>query len=61
MNTNKLDNIKDLESNFLPYLAIKKKLVYHLHKGFHFTVNNQKDLIDIKKKIKKDKNFLSKL
>ena len=57
----KLDNVKDLESNFLPYLAIKKKLVYHLHKGFHFTVNNQKDLIDIKKKIKKNKNFLSKL
>jgi NDP-sugar pyrophosphorylase family protein len=57
----KFDNTKDLESNFLPYLAIKKKLIYHLHKGFHFTVNNQKDLIDIKKKVKKDKNFLSKL
>ena len=57
----KLKKTDDLESNFLPYLAVKKKLVYYLHKGFHFTVNNQKDLIDIKKKIGKNKNFLNKL
>ena len=57
----KSNKFKDLESEFLPYLANKKKLLYHLHNGFHFTVNSQKDLIDIKKKIKKNKIFFDNL
>ncbi len=51
----------DLESSFLPQLATRKKIKYYLHDGFHFTVNSQKDLLNIKKNINKNKNFLSKL
>ena len=51
----------DLESSFLPQLATRKKIKYYLHDGFHFTVNSQKDLLDIKKKINTNKNFLSNL
>ena len=39
----------------------KLQLVSYSHKKFHFTVNTQKDLIDIKKMYKKNKNFFKNL
>ena len=54
-----IKTISDLEADFLPKLCKFNKLACYIHKGFHFTVNSQKDLIQIKKKYKKNKNFFS--
>jgi glucose-1-phosphate cytidylyltransferase len=51
----------DLESELLVKLSREKSLGCYMHKGFHFTVNNQKDLIKIKKLYKRDKNLFKKL
>jgi len=51
----------DLETDLLPKLCKKLQLVSHMHKKFHFTVNTQKDLFDIKKIYKKNKNFFKNL
>ena len=51
----------DLETQFLPKLSKKLQLASHMHKDFHFTVNTQKDLLDIKKLFKKNKNFFKNL
>jgi glucose-1-phosphate cytidylyltransferase len=50
----------DLESGLLNNLIKKKYLGYYMHNGFHFTVNNQKDLINIKKLYKKNKILFNK-
>ena len=39
----------DLETHLLPKLSRKLKLASYMHNKFHFTVNTQKDLIDIDK------------
>lgn len=51
----------DLETDFLPKLCKKLQLASHMHKKFHFTVNTQKDLFDIKKIYKKNKNIFKDL
>ena len=51
----------DLEDGLLVKLSIKKSLGYYMHKGFHFTVNSQKDLISIRNLYKRDKNLFKKL
>ena len=51
----------DLETQFLPKLSKKLQLASYMHKEFHFTVNTQKDLLDIKKLFKKNKNFFKNL
>ncbi len=51
----------DLEKNFLPKLSKFKKLACYMHKGYHFTVNSQKDLVEAKQIYKKDKDFFKKL
>ena len=51
----------DLETEFLPKLSKKKQLGSYMHKKFHFTVNTQKDLSDIKRLYKKNKNFFKNL
>ena len=51
----------DLETSFLPKLSKKLELVSYMHKKFHFTVNTQKDLFDVKKMYKKNKNFFENL
>ena len=57
----KLNKKSDLETHFLPKLCKKLQLVSFMHDKFHFTVNTQKDLIDIKKMYKKNKNFFKNL
>mgnify|MGYP006109711273 CR=1 FL=1 len=51
----------DLETHFLPKLSKMNKLGCHIHKGYHFTVNSQKDLIHIKQLYKKNKSFFKDL
>jgi NDP-sugar pyrophosphorylase family protein len=51
----------DLETGLLVKLSREKTLGCCMHKGFHFTVNNQKDLITIKTLYKRDKNLFKKL
>jgi len=51
----------DLETGLLVKLSKEKTLGCCMHKGFHFTVNNQKDLITIKTLYKRDKNLFKKL
>lgn len=55
------DKKDDLETDFLPKLCKKLQLASYMHNKFHFTVNTQKDLSDIKKKYKKNKNFFKNL
>ena len=57
-NLNKRD---DLETSFLPKLSKNFQLASHMHSKFHFTVNTQKDLNEIKNKYKKDRNFFKDL
>ena len=57
----KINSSNDLESNFLPKLSKMNKLACHIHNGYHFTVNNQKDLIEVKQLYKKNKNFFKNL
>jgi len=57
----KLKNNKDFETDFLPKLSKKKELACHIHKGYHFTVNTQKDLANVKKIYKNNKDFFKKL
>ena len=56
-----LNKKDDLETEFLPKLSKKLQLASYMHKKFHFTVNTQKDLFDIKKLYKKNKNFFKNL
>ena len=42
-----------LETHFLPKLSRSRKIALHMHKGYHFTVNTQKDLYEVKKIYKK--------
>ena len=58
---NKINSNNDLESDFLPELSKMNKLACHIHNGYHFTVNNQKDLIEVKQLYKKNKNFFKNL
>jgi NDP-sugar pyrophosphorylase family protein len=51
----------DLEDGLLVKLSKKGSLGCYIHKGFHFTVNNQKDLITIKNLYKKNKNLFKNL
>tara|TARA_B100000787_G_C16194763_1_gene299946 strand:+ start:553 stop:1335 length:783 start_codon:yes stop_codon:yes gene_type:complete len=51
----------DLESKLLPKLSKMNKLACHMHFGYHFTVNSQKDLIEVKQLYKKNKNFFKNL
>ena len=51
----------DLETDFLPKLSKNLQLATYMHKKFHFTVNTQKDLFDMKKMYKKNKNFFKNL
>ena len=51
----------DLEDNILPNLSKIKKLACYIHKGYHFTVNSQKDLLEAKMMYKKNKNFFENL
>lgn len=39
----------ELEDNILPYYAKNNKLISVLHKGYHFTINNNKDLEELRK------------
>ena len=55
------DNKSDLETDFLPMLSKKLQLSSYNHTKVHFTVNTQKDLIDIKKKFLNNKNYFKKL
>ena len=57
----KYKNNFDLESDLLVKLSKEKSLGCYMHRGFHFTVNNQKDLINIKKLYKRDKSLFKKL
>ena len=57
-NLNKRD---DLETSFLPKLSKNFQLASHMHSKFHFTVNTQKDLNEIKNKYKKARNFFKDL
>ena len=52
---------EDLETSFLPKLSKMKKLGCYIHNGYHFTVNSQKDLIEVKQIYKKNKNFFKNL
>ena len=46
----------ELESNLIP-LLVKKNLLYsHEHKGYFYSINDKKELIFAKKKLKKLKN-----
>ncbi len=47
----------DLETNLLPKLSKMNKLACHIHSGYHFTVNNQKDLKEAKQLYEKNKKF----
>ena len=57
----KIGPSKDLESDFLPKLSELNKLGCYIHSGYHFTVNSQKDLIEVKQLYKKNKNFFKNL
>ena len=57
----KINSSSDLEANFLPKLSKMNKLACHIHNGYHFTVNSQKDLIEVKQLYKKNKNFFKNL
>jgi len=57
----RLNKKKDFETDFLPKLAKNKKLVCYMHKGYHFTVNTQKDLVNVKKMYRNNKNLFKKL
>ena len=57
----KLKKNADLETDFLPKLSRSKKIALHMHKGYHFTVNTQKDLAEVKKIYKNNKYFFLKL
>ena len=52
---------EDLETSLLPKLSKMNKLGCYIHKGYHFTVNSQKDLIEVKQIYKKNKNFFKNL
>ena len=56
-----LNNKDDLETDFLPKLSKNLQLAAYMHKKFHFTVNTQKDLFNMKKMYKKNKNFFKNL
>jgi len=60
-NNKKHKNNYDLEFDLLVKLSKEKSLGCYMHKGFHFTVNNQKDLINVKKLYKSDKNLFKRL
>ena len=51
----------DLEKDFLPKLSEKHRLACHMHHGYHFTVNSQKDLMEAKQMYKKNKFFFKNL
>ena len=57
----KFKKYEDLETHFLPKLSRSRKIALHMHKGYHFTVNTQKDLAEVKKIYKNNKYFFSKL
>ncbi len=57
----KLKKKEDFETTFLPKLSKKRKLACYMHKGYHFTVNTQKDLANVKNMYKNNKNFFKKL
>jgi len=57
----KINSNNDLESTFLPKQSKMNKLACHIHNGYHFTVNSQKDLIEVKQLYKKNKNFFKNL
>ena len=42
----------ELENNFLPNLAKKKLLIAYEHKGYFYSINDKKELIFAKKKLK---------
>ena len=42
----------ELEDEFLPKLCQKKMIKNFIHKGYFYSIDNKKDLIDAKKKIK---------
>jgi NDP-sugar pyrophosphorylase family protein len=54
---NKFNTTKDLETFLLPKLAKNKNLISFLHNKKHYTVNNEKDLIYLKKQVKNKKIF----
>ena len=43
----------ELEHNFLPILTKRKLLVSYEHKGYFYSINDKKELIVAKKKLKK--------
>ena len=43
----------ELENNFLPILAKRKLLLSNEHKGYFYSINDKKELIIAKKKLKK--------
>ncbi len=43
----------ELENNFLPILAKRKLLLSYEHKGYFYSINDKKELIIAKKKLKK--------
>ena len=57
----KINTKNDLETNFLPKLSKANKLACHIHSGYHFTVNSQKDLMEAKQIYKKNRNFFKNL
>ncbi len=50
-----------LETEFLPKLSKKLQLASYMHRKFHLTINTQKDLFDIKRLFKNNKNFFKNL
>jgi hypothetical protein len=54
---NNFNTSKDLETFLLPKLAKNKNLISFLHNKKHYTVNNEKDLIYLKKQVKNKKIF----
>ena len=57
----KYNSKKDLETSFLPKLCKVKRLAIHIHTGYHFTVNSQKDLLKAKHLYKKNIKFFKNL
>ena len=53
----KINHGEDLETSLLPKLSKSKKLACHIHTGYHFTVNSQKDLLEARQLYKKNKKF----
>ena len=52
-------NNYELEDKILSIYIKKKNLIAYNHRGFHFTVNSNKDLANIKKIYKKNKNIFN--